>query len=367
MNLLMISGDRSLAEGRRAAFWYTLEVLRERFDRIDIIMPRPRVAIPHKVPFPNVVLHPSPWPLIFQPLWIARRGKQLMAEHHHAVMTVHEYPPFYNGLGACALSRFTEVPFALEIHHLVGLPVASSFTERIGAILSRLLLPFDARHAAAVRTVNRGVRDVLVRWGVPEAKVKVVPSLYLDAAAWKPDPSVPKEHDIVTCGRLVANKGIEQLLDALTQLPSASLLVIGDGPRRRALERRARERGLSARVTFAGWLPSQEEVAEALRSARIVVMNSRSEGGPRTAVEAMACGLPVVATRVGVMPEVIRDGENGMLVSFATRDLVAALQRLLGDAALRERLGREAAQVAGRFERQRAIGAYADFLCSLSA
>jgi len=281
-------------------------------------------------------------------------------------MTVHEYPPFFNGLGAFFLHRATHIPYALEIHHIVGSPVSSSVSEWCGRQLSRLFLPLDVRSAKRVRTVNHSVRAMLLAWSVPEEKVEVVPSLYLDMQLLQPYRDAPKKYDVAFCGRLVANKGLMGLLRALALVPDTTLLVIGDGPLRRKAEKLSQRLGLQSRVTFAGWLPSQKQVVSALSSARMFVMNSRSEGGPRVALEAMACGLPVIATSVGVMPEVIRNGENGVLIPMQTRALTDAITLLRNDAKLRDSMAHEAAKGIERFERKAAIETYARFISSLA-
>jgi hypothetical protein len=165
MKLLMVSGDRSILAGKRGAFWYTLEEFRKHWERIDVICPRgggERKADDARggiAVFDNVFFHPSPWPLLFQSLWIARKGKALLAAHRHDVMTVHEYPPFYNGSGALALRKRTGIPAAAEIHHIVGYPVPASLSERIGARLSRWVLPRELASFTAVRTVNDEVKS----------------------------------------------------------------------------------------------------------------------------------------------------------------------------------------------------------------
>jgi glycosyltransferase involved in cell wall biosynthesis len=373
----MISGDRGILQGRKGAFFYTLEEFHRHWERIDVICPRaapqpsPRLRLagsgelPASSLFGNVFFHPSPRSLFFQLPWIFKRGQQLIADYHHSVMTVHEYPPFYNGLGARWLSKVTGVPYALEIHHIVGYPWTASFRECIGRWLSRWFLPWEARSAAAVRCVSRETERVLRSWGIPAGKIQIVPSFYLDRDALLSDLSIPRDYDLVTCGRLVANKGLTALLKAVARLPKVSLLVIGDGPRRFSLEALAHRLGIAHRVTFAGWLPVKEEVYRNLQRAKIFVMNSRSEGGPRVALEAMALGLPVVATRVGVMPEVLEEGVNGVFTTGRASDLAETLRRLLTDAALCERLGSFAHSIFDRFERRRLVADYAHFLQTL--
>ena len=97
----MISGDRSLAVGKRGAFYNTMEEFHRYWDRIDIIVPK---TTNYKLKtinyFDNVFIHSSPWPLIFQPWWILKKGRQIFREQSFDLITVHEYPPFYNGIGA---------------------------------------------------------------------------------------------------------------------------------------------------------------------------------------------------------------------------------------------------------------------------
>lgn len=377
MKLLMISGDRSILEGRVGAFSYTLQELRKHWDRIDIICPHisedaVRVSESgHRMTSEgkaggDVFFHPCPNSLFFQPSWILARGKALIEKEKHDVMTVHEYAPFYNGRGAQKLHAKTHIPYALEIHHIVGWPKAGDIYEWIGKIMSRLVLPGEAKKAGAVRVVNETVQKKLVSWGVPKSKITVVSSIYLDREILKIQNKPPVAYDVAFCGRLVSNKGLPELLDAISQIPAARMIVIGDGPLRTEMERKSNALKLGNRVTFVGWLPTQEAVSGAMQSARMFVMNSHSEGGPRVALEAMACGLPVITTKVGVMPEVIRDGVNGIFTTGKAKDLAEKISGLMKSDAKCESIGGEAAKIIDTFERQTLIKAYADFLKSLA-
>jgi glycosyltransferase involved in cell wall biosynthesis len=156
--------------------------------------------------------------------------------------------------------------------------------------------------------------------------------------------------ELVSVGRLAPPKDFATLLDALAELPrgSARLRIVGDGPERDALEERAHTLRLDAWVSFEGTLP---DVAPALGEADVFVLSSRSEGMPMSVLEAMAAGLPVVATDVGGLRELV-DEQNGVLVPRDdARSLAEALTRLVVDGDLRRRLGAAS--------RQRAVAGFA--------
>jgi len=375
MNLLMISGDRSLLSGKRGAFWYTLEIFAKHFDRIDIITPHAKdIKVDANNPdaltfFGNTHLHPSPKGLMQQAAWIASRGAHLISLFHHSVMTVHDYPPFYNSLGARRLLKKFPIGSVLEIHHLVGYPKAASRTERIGRILSRMYLPSAISHFTATRVVNKTTAEMLTKWGADKSRIFVVPSVYLDHRLFSSLNAlpVPKQYDVAFCGRLVANKGLLPLLRAIAKVPGVSLLVIGDGPERKAAESLARQLDIAERVEFRGWLPTQEDVLRAMMSAKCFVMNSLSEGNPRVAIEAMAVGLPIISTTVGIMPDVLIEGRNGLFTTGEPADLAETIHRMLADDSRREQMGREALSVLDRFEREKQIAQYAHFVQSAAS
>ena len=114
-------------------------------------------------------------------------------------------------------------------------------------------------------------------------------------------------------------------------------MIVGEGPDRPRLEEEIEALGLSGRVRLAG---ERRDVPELLAAADVFVLPSASEGLPVSVLEAMAAGLPVIASRVGGVPEQVSDGETGLLVEPGDpSDLTAALDRLIADPSLRRRLG----------------------------
>ncbi|MGH3080495.1 MAG: glycosyltransferase family 4 protein [Gaiellaceae bacterium] len=144
---------------------------------------------------------------------------------------------------------------------------------------------------------------------------------------------------LLSVGRFKAPKDFITLARALALLPASSFeaLIVGDGPERPALEAELRRLGIDDRVRLAG---EQGDVCALLADADAFVLPSRSEGLPVSILEAMAAELPVVASRVGGVPELVVDGESGFLVSPGDpQELATALERLVGDPDLRRRLG----------------------------
>jgi glycosyltransferase involved in cell wall biosynthesis len=146
----------------------------------------------------------------------------------------------------------------------------------------------------------------------------------------------------IAVGRLVDQKNHELAIRAITQVPGATLAIVGDGPLRGELERLAKE--LDAPVLFTG---VRRDARALMGAADVVVMPSRWEGLPLTALEALASGTPLVATNVRGLRELLADGEDALLVPEEPEALAAALRRLLDDPELAARLSDAGRQVEG--------------------
>ncbi len=357
-NLLMVTGDRALAQGRHSAFYNTLDELRNHFDHIDIICPDAQGAETRR-PFENIAVYPSSLPLILQPLYIVWRGLTLSRQRSYAIMTVHEYPPFYNGIGAFLLHILTHIPYVLEIMHIPGYPRAANIKERIYRLFALLFLRFDALAAQAIRVINRHeVPDFLVRAGVPEQKIVYAPAFYIDLNIFKPA-DTKKEYDLLFVGRLAENKGIDLFLDAVERLPTARALIVGEGPLCEAVKERIISRELRGRTKLYGFARDAAEVARLMNLSRVLVMPSYNEGGPRVVLEAMACGVPVVATRVGIVPDVV---PAEFQCDWDSHDIVAKCELLFADEVLYRQIQEHGLKIANQFERGAAIEAYAGVL-----
>jgi glycosyltransferase involved in cell wall biosynthesis len=186
-----------------------------------------------------------------------------------------------------------------------------------------------------------------VSWGVPAERVSVIPN------ATPPLPELPErgaararfELDgptLAFAGRITRQKALEVALDALARVDGVSLLVAGDGPDLAEVRRASSDRGLDGRVRFVGAL-GRDEVLALFRAADASLLSSSWENFPHTVVEALAVGTPVVATAVGGVPELVRDGENGLLVPPGDAGALAeAIRRVVAEPGLRERLAEAA-------------------------
>ena len=201
------------------------------------------------------------------------------------------------------------------------------------------------------------LRDVALGWGLDPERVSVLPNPAPDIPARPSREELRAELGITDgavlafAGRLGPQKALAVALEALATVDGVSLLIAGDGPERVRLERRSAELGLGTRVRFLGAI-SRERVLRLFRAADASVLPSAWENFPHTVVEALAVGCPVIATAVGGVPEVVRDGENGLLVAPGDPGaLAAAVSRFFGDRDLRERLAASApASVSGYSE-----------------
>ena len=223
-------------------------------------------------------------------------------------------------------------------------------TER-GGLRVRLL---RATRTAALRRASRVLvpsaylRAIALGWGLDPARTTVVAN---------PAPEVPvhptrdearaalgiEGFALGVAGRLTEQKALEDTLAALARVPRVALLVLGDGPERAALERRAAQLDVSDRVRFLG-AGTRDDVIVLFRAVDAALLTSAWENLPHTLLEALAAGTPVIATAVGGIPEVVRDEENGLLVP--PRDVAAAasaIDRLVRDEVLRASLAAAAA------------------------
>ena len=225
------------------------------------------------------------------------------------------------------------------------------FQHHRGSVRTRLLRATRTRALRRARHVvvpSAYLRGIALGWGLAPDRVGVVPNPAPEVAT---HPTRDEARTALavsgfalgTAGRLTPQKALGDALEALARLPEVELLVLGDGPERASLERRAGELGVAGRVRFLG-AGSRDDVIALFRAVDVVLLTSVWENLPHTLLEALAAGTPVIATAVGGVPEVVRDGENGLLVPPRDVDaLVHAIERVARDEGLRASLAASAA------------------------
>jgi glycosyltransferase involved in cell wall biosynthesis len=202
-------------------------------------------------------------------------------------------------------------------------------------------------------------------WRQPAERVRYLPNgVDLRRFVPRPEPGAGAVHAGVVIGNVATFRAVKNqamLVRALASMRerTARLLLVGDGPDRAACEALAGELGVAERVTFAG---TAEDTAEVYGGMDVFALSSRTEQMPLVVLEAMACGLPVVATDVGDVREMVAEPNRELVVG---RDdvagMAAALDRLVGDGALRAELGAaNRRRCEEQFEAGACLGRYAE-------
>jgi glycosyltransferase involved in cell wall biosynthesis len=239
-------------------------------------------------------------------------------------------------LTAAALAR---VPVRISARHNLGTDVGGRIYPRVERMTSRL-----SHHVIAV---SSAVAGAVARQGTEASKILVIYNGVAPQRAARAVDRQPARGVIVA--NLIAYKGHEDLIDALASMADPPMMdVVGDGTERARLEQLVADRGLGDVVQFRGVVADPRPYYE---RAQFSVLASHEEGLGIAVLEAMAAGLPVVATAVGGVLEILRDGETGLLVpAHDPPALARAIATLAADPARRVQLGRSArADVQARF------------------
>jgi glycosyltransferase involved in cell wall biosynthesis len=266
-------------------------------------------------------------------------GARRLARLLRGADLVHTHTLAAGNVLARTAARLAGVPVLAHLH------IENHFRPATEPVLRRLDNA-TARRCARLVAVSQDTRRAYERQGYPRSRIEVVYNGVEAAAAngsLRTEVGLPADVPLVAeLGRLCEVKGQRELIRALPRLPDARLALIGTDLERGGafqveLEQEAERLGVRGRVLFAGY---RRDAPALLAEADVVALPSWTEGLPLAALEAMAQGRPVVATPVGGTPEVVVDGETGLLVPPRDPEaLAAAIGRLLGDPDLRRRLG----------------------------
>jgi glycosyltransferase involved in cell wall biosynthesis len=261
---------------------------------------------------------------------------------------------FWRKWVVCLLARLARRPYLLHVH---GSEFADFYEECppaarriVTAVLARatLVLALSEAWCATLQRISPQARIEVLMNAVPLPQPDGLP------------PPADREPNVLFFGEIARHKGVFDLARAFArvaaELPGLRLVYAGTGSGVEETRRLTRELALGERVEFTGWLEAERKRAT-LAGATIFVLPSYVEGMPMALLEAMSLGLPVIATPVGGVPEIVTHEVDGLLVPPGDSDaLAAAIVRLMREPGLRERLGRAAREtVAMRFSLDSAV------------
>jgi teichuronic acid biosynthesis glycosyltransferase TuaC len=315
--------------------WFPLT--HERFGNYAKMARAPRAEVRHGIP----VAHPR-YPVLpkvgmnVAPVFLAQAvkpaiGRMIDEGFDFDLIDAHYFYP--DGVAAAMLGRYFNKPVVITAR-------GSDITLFPHYRLPRRMIQWAAGQAAGIVTVCNALRDEVVALGVAPDKVVSLRN-GVDLQLFRPTERTPGQpFTLLTVGHLVPVKAQELIVGALPLLPGVRLVVAGDGPNRAMLETLARDLGVAARVQFLGAVP-QADLRAHYGAADAMVLASSREGWANVLLESMACGTPVVASRVWGTPEVVAAPEAGVLMAERSpqgvADAVAALRAAYPDRAATRR------------------------------
>jgi len=302
--------------------------LRETHNGVDV--QHPRYFLP-----PKVGMNMSPFSLA---AGAVRAVERLLDEgFDFDVIDAHYYYP--DGVAAALLARHFKKPFTVTARG-TDLNLLPDFA------LPRRMMQWTASRADASIGVCSALVDVLRSWNIAPDRLHVMRN-GVDLERFRPVPQQAARVELglsgspllLSVGYLIERKGHHIVIDALASLllqyPDARLVIVGDGPERGNLERHCANLGIASRVRFAGSLPNTE-LYRWYSAADVMVLASSREGWANVLLEAMACGTPVVASRIWGTPEVVAKEEVGRLVGNRNgQEFAAAIASLISVGASR--------------------------------
>jgi glycosyltransferase involved in cell wall biosynthesis len=214
----------------------------------------------------------------------------------------------------------------------------------------KALRTFCTRHANKLIVASRYFAGSVEHWGGLDKKIIVIHNS-VEPLNGIQKARVPLQSPlkVVTVGRLIPLKRIASLIEAVSRLKDVGLVIVGDGPERENLQQVARALGVAERIYFAGQ-QSKQQTLSLMAACNLFVLNSTHESFSYVVLEAMGVGLPVAATAVGAIPELVHHGENGVLIpSAAAGGLSRILLDLLSSPMERQRLANGAKETVEMF------------------
>lgn len=241
-----------------------------------------------------------------------------------------------DGFGSFLIAKLFKKPIVIKVH-------GSDINLHTKYFLRRKMISYALRNSDKVIAVSNALMERMVEIGVARDKINVIPNgidpalfFPMDKAECRAKLGLPVEKKVVIyIGNLVPVKGVEYLLEAIgiisEKKESPHLVIVGDGKQEDYLKKKSRALGIQDKVSFVG-RKAHAEIPIWLNAADVLCLPSLNEGCPNVALEAMACGRPVVASKVGGLTDIIVSTEEGILVEpenseDLTRGIIKALSK----------------------------------------
>ncbi len=372
MNVLMLSTDARILEAGSDA--------RERMQKYGTLFDELRIIVKtdaknaNEMRMMRISENVFAYSVSYNPFLWYRTARRILRQGGEWVITAQD--PFEVGFGAWLLARRFRVPLQLQVHTDFLSPwfTRESWKNRIRVRLAKFLLP----RADRIRVVSERIKQSLAHVPCPMSHVTVLP-IFVDTDAIRRAPISVDLHRkysdrfvVFMASRITREKNIWLALRAMQEIvkrfPKTLLLIVGDGPEKKNIQLLVTNYQLQNNVAFEPWT---NDLASYYKTADCFLITSNYEGYGRTAVEAVAAGLPVVMTDVGLAGEVVRDPStssgqvaNGLVAPVGDAGAVArALERIAGDAKLRGELTQGARRTEQAFQSEGAyLAAYRDAL-----
>jgi glycosyltransferase involved in cell wall biosynthesis len=287
---------------------------RDRLENIDVLYPRYFVI-------PKIFRFLHGFTLYFSVLSVYRR---VISEFKpDVIMSFFAYP---YGFGSVMLARKFKLPVLVSCRGSDINWIAKSF-------LRGKMIAWALKSCSKVISVSEALKREIVKLGVPEDHIAVVSNgieadkfRRMDKEEARGRLGLPRDRKLAVCvSRLSFEKGIDTLIESFSHLreDAVDLAVVGDGDKERELKELTASLGLGERVSFVGAKP-HDEVPVWISASDLLVLSSRTEGHPNVVLESLACGRPVVGTRVGGVPEIITSENLGFVTDPEDPESLAA-------------------------------------------
>jgi glycosyltransferase involved in cell wall biosynthesis len=219
---------------------------------------------------------------------------------------IYELP---HGLLAMVAGKVSKIPSVISI---IGNPADTKLRRGLRLKLTMWML----RNCNYITVTGNNSRMYLIKKGIPGEKIFVLPNT-LDFALFRKLNSI-KEYDIISLGRICEEKRIDIFVNIVAELknkvPNIKAAIAGNGPQKELIINLVKQLSLENNIDICGFIPD-EELTDFFNKGKVFLLTSETEGLPRTIIQAAACGIPVVASNVGDINDVIDHGINGFLVN----------------------------------------------------